>query len=48
MAGPDMIVPLGFFAMVTAIAIGVPYARALARRDNPALPATAGGGFDRG
>lgn len=28
----EILVPLGFFAMVTAIVIGRPYARALARR----------------
>lgn len=32
MHGPEILVPLGFFAMVTAIAIGVPYVRAVARR----------------
>jgi hypothetical protein len=30
--GPEILVPLGFFAMVTAIAVGTPYVRALARR----------------
>ena len=32
MHGPEILVPLGFFAMVTAISIGVPFVRALARR----------------
>jgi len=32
MQGPEVLVPLGFFAMVTAIAVGTPYVRALARR----------------
>jgi hypothetical protein len=29
---PDVLVPLGFFAMVAAIAVGAPLARAFARR----------------
>jgi hypothetical protein len=29
---PDVVVPLGFFVMVAAIAVGVPLARAFARR----------------
>ena len=29
---PSIVVPLGFFGMVTAIAVGGPYVRALARR----------------
>jgi hypothetical protein len=32
MAGPEILVPLGFFAMVTAIVVGTPYMRAVARR----------------
>ena len=32
MGGAEILVPLGFFAMVTSIAIGVPYVRALAGR----------------
>lgn len=32
MQGPEILVPLGFFSMVTVIAVGVPYVRALARR----------------
>jgi hypothetical protein len=32
MHGFEILVPLGFFTMVTAIAVGTPYVRALARR----------------
>jgi hypothetical protein len=32
MHGPDTIVPLAFFAMITAISIGVPFMRAVVRR----------------
>jgi hypothetical protein len=32
MVGPEIVVPLGFFAMVTTIAIGLPLVRAAARR----------------
>ncbi|HEX6535117.1 MAG TPA: hypothetical protein VF041_10990 [Gemmatimonadaceae bacterium] len=36
---PDVIVPVAFFVMVAAIAIGTPIARAFARRmDRQALP----------
>src|SRR4051794_23998219 len=44
MGGPEILVPLGFFAMVTAIAVGTPYMRAVARRmdreaGSPKVPA---------
>ena len=32
MHGPDTIVPLAFFAMITAVSIGVPFVRAVVRR----------------
>jgi hypothetical protein len=32
MHGPEILVPLGFFAMVTTIVVGLPFVRALARR----------------
>ena len=32
MHGPEILVPLGFFAMITTIVVGLPFARALARR----------------
>ena len=32
MHGPETIVPLAFFAMVTAISIGVPFVRAVVRK----------------
>ena len=32
MHGPEILVPLGFFAMITTTAIGVPLAKALARK----------------
>lgn len=32
MHGPEILIPLGFFTMVTAISIGVPLAKAWARR----------------
>jgi len=36
MLGPEIVVPLGFFAMVTTIAIGVPAVRAMIRRSDRA------------
>ncbi|GAC1655855.1 MAG: hypothetical protein NVS4B3_20950 [Gemmatimonadaceae bacterium] len=37
MHGPEILVPLGFFAMVVVLAIGVPLTRAFGRRwDRPA------------
>ena len=32
MLGPEIVVPLGFFTMVTTIAIGVPFVRGVVRR----------------
>ncbi|GAC1649243.1 MAG: hypothetical protein NVS4B3_06000 [Gemmatimonadaceae bacterium] len=40
MGGPGILVPLGFFAMVTAISVGIPLVRALSRhweRQSPRL-----------
>ena len=39
---PEILVPLGFFATVVALALGVPFVRALGRRwDRQALPGAA-------
>lgn len=32
MQGPEIVVPLAFFAMITTIAIGVPFVRAVVRK----------------
>ena len=32
MQGPEILVPLGFFAMVVVLALGIPYVRAMTRR----------------
>lgn len=36
--GPEVLVPLGFFGMVTAIVVGLPFVRAYARRMDKHVP----------
>jgi hypothetical protein len=50
--GPEIVVPLGFFATVIVLVIGVPLSRAFARRAdaearNPRIPAEIGARLER-
>jgi transposase len=52
MHGPEVLVPIAFFAMITAIVVGLPYVRGMVRRWDregaaPQIPSDVSGRLER-